>query len=374
MKLLLAAHRWLGWLLAPLLALASVTGAVLLWLQPWPVSDASADPRPRPQAGVLARAVDQGLAAALQRRPDLRMSYIDLPRTTADPVRLRLVPVSGNGPEAWADVDTTSGVLLDLRTDNELFAAWLFNLHHQLLLGDDGSWVLGGVALLALITLLIALPVWLRMRRWRAPRLARRWHRRVGIVLWLPLLVVTATGLALSWPDVVRQPLVALTGQPRFAPPKAKPPVAAEGQAPRAPISAGAALQAGAQQWPTALPTRLYAAKAGTWRLRLRTDEWHPNGLNSVYLNAWDGKVVQTVQWRELPLSTRYANVVYPLHIAAWGDGAGPAGAVLVRCCWTLVAIGLAWLVLSGVRWRRPARQPAASARPAGPGSAAPGG
>jgi uncharacterized iron-regulated membrane protein len=89
-------------------------------------------------------------------------------------------------------------------------------------------------------------------------------------------------------------------------------------------------------------------------RVRLRSDEWHPNGLDNVYLRAADAAVLRIATWRELPLAARYLNVVYPLHTGWLPGSPGAAAAIGTRLLWTLGALSLAWLALSGAvqRWR----------------------
>jgi uncharacterized iron-regulated membrane protein len=343
MRKLLALHRWIGWLLTPVLAISAVTGAVLQWMQPWPQAPAAAPP-----VAQIAAAIDVGLPAIAAQHPELRMAYIDLPRSAAETIEVHLLPRGPRGVESWASLDAASGALLGVRADGADAHSWIFNLHQQLLLGEAGTWVLGGVAALVIVSLAIALRLWLRMGRLRAPTARRRWHRRIGIAMLLPLAMMLATGFTLSWPEAVRWPLGALDGGKRLASPKL--PVAPP-EVPR--IGPGRALLLGAAALPDAVPTRLYAARAGSFRLRLRSDEWHPNGLNNVYIAEADGRIVQTTPWRDLPLSAIYANWVYPLHIGWLPSGDSRVAAAVMRVVWTGFALSLAWMVFSGLPRRR---------------------
>lgn len=341
MRTFFTLHRWFGWVLGPFLVVSAVTGLTLLWLQPLPVANQVAR-----APAQLARAIDRGLSDLARDHQALTLSYIDLPRA-GEPIRIRLVPRQSAGEEFWAELDPATGQVVGVLADGSNAHAWLFNLHHQWLLGDAGSWPVGAVGLLAIVSLLIALRLWLRVRKLRAPTPWRHWHRRVGIVMYAPLLVTLATGFVLSWPEAVRPTLALMAGESRF-----KAPVANAPKVPAQALSPGQALEVGAAQLPGAVPTRLYAAKAGSYRLRLRADEWHPNGLNSVYLSAHGGAVLRIVHWRELPLSTRYANVVYPLHIGWLPGSPTTSAAVALRLVLSASAVALVWLVLSGLRWR----------------------
>jgi len=354
MKAWFSMHRWLGWLLAPVLAVSAATGAFLVWQQPLPSL-----PQDAPPVAALASAIDRGLMELQASHPDLKPGYIDLPREAGQAVRVRMLAPDGRAGESWAELDPASGALLSLLADDVSLVAWISGLHYELLLDEGGTWVLGGVALLTLVTLVIAWRLWIRVRRFRAPTAWRRWHRRIGVVMLLPMLVTLITGFLLSWPQVIRAPLTWATGQPRLTPPPA-PRVDALTQ----PISAGQALLSGVAHFPGAVPTRLYAPAAGSFRLRLRTDEWHPNGLNNVYVGLHDGTVLKVVAWRDLPWSMRYSNVVYPLHIAWMPGQASPVAAVLARVLWTATALAMLALVVSGLPWRRWLHRSSAPARP----------
>jgi uncharacterized iron-regulated membrane protein len=332
-------HRWLGWILAPLLALSACSGLLLVWLQPVP----NVDQRP-PSAAQIAHAIDRGLFDLTKEHGDLKLSYADLPRG-GESIRVRLVSSHPNEQGGWANLDPETGELESLQVDADNLHSWTYNLHHQLLIGEIGSWPIGAAGLLGIVSILIALRMWLRVRNLRAPTVQRRWHRNVGIVMMVPLLSTLATGLFLSWPELIRRPIAAFPGQSRFVPPTAAPSVTS-----KLAISPGKALEIGASQLPTALPTRLYAAKAGVYRLRLRTDEWHPNGLNSVYVDA-QSNVLRVVLWRELPLSASYTNLVYPLHIGWLPMSSNMPTTIVLRVVWTLIAAALIWMVVSGIRW-----------------------
>jgi uncharacterized iron-regulated membrane protein len=332
-------HRWLGWILAPFLALSACSGLLLIWLQPVPKSDQSP-----PSPAQLAHAIDRGLVDLTKQHENLKLSYADLPRGS-ESIRVRMV--SSDQPEqgVWANLDPETGKLESLQLDADNLHSWLYNLHHQLLIDEIGSWPIGAAGLLGIVSILIALRMWLRVRSLRAPTVQRRWHRSIGIVMMVPMLSALVTGLFLSWPELIRRPIAALSGQARFIPPTAVPSVT-----PSQSISPGEALKIGASQLPSALPTRLYAAKAGIYRLRLRTDEWHPNGLNSVYVDA-QSNVLRVVLWQELPLSASYTNLVYPLHIGWLPVSTDMPITIVLRVVWTLIAAALIWMVVSGIRW-----------------------
>ena len=110
----------------------------------------------------------------------------------------------------------------------------------------------------------------------------------------------------------------------------------------------GQALTAAATALPQSRPIRIYPARDGVVRVRMRGDEWHPLGLDNVYVSTAGSTVQRIVRSTEQPLSVRYLNVVYPLHTAWLPGSPGVAAALVARGLWTLLALSLAALALSG--------------------------
>lgn len=337
-------HRRLGTLLAPLLAVSALSGAALLWLQPLPTH--ADEPAPIAQ---WALALDAGVNALHRSQPRARVDLVDLPRTAAEPLRVHLAVPARPGASGWVDLDAASGQPGPLQRDDRDPRAWLLHLHEHLLQADIGPWLLRAAAIAAIVTVAMGLRIWWRVRR-LAPRSAwRRWHRWVGAVACVPLLALLASGFVLRSPAwaqaALSSPGTTAAEAPRAVPPRALQAIEA---------TLGQALAAAAAALPDARPMRIYAAKDGVVRVRLRSDEWHPNGLDNVYLHAADATLVRAVRWRELPLAARYLNLVYPLHTGWLPREAGVAAGLAWRGLWTAVALSMVWLALSGSvqRWR----------------------
>jgi hypothetical protein len=171
----------------------------------------------------------------------------------------------------------------------------------------------------------------------------RRLHRLIGPVIVLPLTIQLVTGLVLRSPEWARAALSAWPGEPPASPTAAAP--AAKG--PQT-ATLGQALNAAAAALPQARPIRIYPAQDGVMRVRMRGDEWHPLGLDNVYVSAANASVQRIVRSSEQPLSVRYLNVVYPLHLGWLPGSPSLAAALMVRGLWTLLALALAGLALSG--------------------------
>lgn len=334
-------HGRLGWMLAPLLALQALGGAVLLWMQPLPAPQESP-----PAVQAWSQAVDQGLAELAQRYPAAKIEYVNLPGQADAPVSVRLL-ASPSNESGWADISVASGAAGALQPDNSQAKTLLYGLHEHLLMADAGPWVLRAVALIALVLVAMGLRVWLRVRRLPPRTPWRLVHRLIGPVFVLPIAVMLFTGFVLRSPDWARAALSAWPAR-AVAAPAAAPAAAAPAATGTKAATLGQVLAAAAAALPEARPIRLYPPRNGEVRVRMRGDEWHPIGLNNVFVSTADASVRRIVRASEQPLTVSYLNVVYPLHIGALPGGAGLASALVVRVLWTLLALALAGLALTG--------------------------
>lgn len=328
-------HRRVGWVLAPLLALSASSGAVLLWLQPLPV-----DPAGTPPVHAWAQALDLGVAELARQHPGAQVESVTLPREADAPIRVHLRSAAGDS--GWADIDASRGTVHALRPQGGDARTRLFELHEHLLLGNVGPWVLRAVALGALVLVAMGLRIWWRVRLLPARSPWRRWHRRIGPVAILPLAMMLATGFVLRSPELARGTLTALSGE------AVTPALAAASTGDPVQATPGQALAAAAAAVPEARPTRIYAPQGGVLRVRLRSSEWNPFGLTYVHLSAADASVLRVVRAGEQPLSVRYLDVVYPLHTGWLPGHANRTVALAMRTLWTLFALSLVALAVSG--------------------------
>lgn len=362
MKIAYKWHGRLGWMLAPLLAIQALGGAILLWMQPLPGPQESPAP-----IEAWAQAIDQGLAELAQRYPTAKFEYVNLPGKVGAPVSVRLLASESN-ESGWVDVNPVDGTAGVLKPDSSQVRTVLYGLHERLLLGDAGIWVLRTVAVIALVLVFMGLRVWLRLHHQPASTPWRRLHRLIGPVAILPVAIMLFTGFVLRSPEWTSAALSAWS-----SPAPAKPSVAAPAPSVAAPppsgpqtATLGQALATAATALPEARPIRLYPPRNGQMRVRMRGDEWHPIGLNNVFVSTADASVLRVVRAAEQPLSVRYLNVVYPLHIGVMPDGAGLPGALVARVLWTLLALSLTGLAVTGTvqHFRNKAKAPTTARRP----------
>ncbi|OAI11462.1 hypothetical protein A1507_20490 [Methylomonas koyamae] len=174
-KFWLQIYLWLGLIAGFVLLIAGLTGCVVTF---WQELDALLNPTlhhvAAPVAGQTAyRPLDELVAAADRAMPaDAKRGYIYYPRHAGQAFWFFYELPAGGEDEhkhVWnAFVDPYTARVTGIRLwehADDLFAGsflgFVFKLHYSLLLDwDDGSWIVGGVALLSGISLLTGLVLW----------------------------------------------------------------------------------------------------------------------------------------------------------------------------------------------------------------------
>lgn len=233
--LLVRLHRWFGLSAAAFLFMAGLTGALISW-------DHELDALISPQ---LYRAQTPGqplsslaLAEGLERaEPRLMVTWLPLAIETGDAlllgVRPRVDPATGRPFELGYDqvaLDPVTGAVQGRRQWGAFSLApqnlmpFIYKLHYSLHLPqvggvDLGIWLMGLLAMAWVLDCLIALWIsfpaprqWRRSLafRWQAggPRLVFDLHRSGGVWLWLLVLMVAITSVAMNLREPVMKPLV----------------------------------------------------------------------------------------------------------------------------------------------------------------------
>lgn len=259
-------------------------------------------------------------------------------------------------------VDGRSGRVLDDRSTDELlphgsgFWPWLLRFHEALLGGDRGQYVVGTSGLLLLLSLTIG--IWngipaggrihaaFRVSRWRTT-LQRflGWHRMVGLIFGLPLLVSVLCGIYLAFAPSIRPVLAHRAGYvPMYQ-------AAAQASAPRRSIGAEQAWQAALRQYPKSQLVRAVvpSAKSPVYFFRLlKPGEWRRwAGTSWVAVDPQSGKIIASYDAVNGPLANRITDNLYTVHT-------GEAGGLIARLI--VFAGGLllpAFFVTGLVTWRR---------------------
>lgn len=331
-------HRWLGLVAAAFWLLQAVTGTLIVFH--WEMRDAAISDihRPTDLAGIerrLAVLAPEGTSAAIGSMwttaglPD----RYDIYYTDADGAD-QSARILGDGT-VLGGTDTLVGGLLDT----------MVGLHHDLLSGPTGDWIVAISGSLLVSNLIAGLIVaWPRRGTWsialkpigKGPVAARlySWHRAAGLWLVLPMLLVAITGTLLKFPDGVTKLLGAQT--------PSLPAVATAGP----PVGFAAAVAAALKTMPgSALVSVSFpTAEDATYQVRLRTPQEmrHAYGASRVLIDANDGTVRGSFPIVAASTGTQAFNAIVPIHT---GQAAGLIGRLLILtiglCLIAMIATGL---------------------------------
>ncbi len=339
-KALRTIHAWVGAMLSLLLLLLSVTGTLLLWKQEYlllvePAARTLFRPEPERLAVIAAAAEAQfdndEVLAIMFATPEFGLTKV-----------LML-----DAHYAYLDAE---GAIVDQWVQNERPEEWLFDLHHRLLLGDQGLEVVGYAAMVLIALVILGLLAYWPFRRgWRHgvwPRNATRAalqaaHRNLGLLL-IPLLLLTlVTGLVLAFPLQVER---------KFLEPIKR----AEGYGEDFVEQLDDIYGPGTGDWLMAMQraqavfpdAEIVSARVpngySSYRIigMRQPAEWNPTGLSMVYIDAYEGYMDIRIDATTLPALERAYNAAYPLHT-------GKTGSLLYK--WLMTVSGLLVAFLAGL-------------------------
>ncbi|HEY6870504.1 MAG TPA: PepSY-associated TM helix domain-containing protein [Novosphingobium sp.] len=339
-------HLWLGWVLGGVWALQGLTGAILVFHRDLDRAGLHATSGP-------ARSLDDLVATAARAqggRPIAIGLYYPEPSVLGVTFDR---PAQG---KRTVLVDAATGRPLGLRERSpasptgENIWRWVYNVHHSLLLGQRGEWLLGASGLLLLT--MAGSGVWLgwpRAGQWRAAFAARRWrtrlqkafgwHRAVGLCAATALALSAVSGAIMDFGKPLR--LWAERHAGYVSPYKPEP-----GPVPLRPIGADRALALATRALPAASLTSisLPTPASPVYLVRLRhSEEWRTwSGTSLVVVEAETGKILSTYDAAHGPLANRIIDSAFPLHS---GELAGLPGRILVM----LGGLALPVLYLTGL-------------------------
>ena len=354
-------HRRLSLAVAVFWLIQAATGVLSTFH--WELDDLAAPSLDRPTDIV---AIGQRLEALEAADPRTRVSSI---WATAGLPNRYDVTLSGDGSGAsTAVLIAGDGAVLRVRSSD----MWLANggifetivgLHHNLLAGDLGGWIVGLSGILLLTNLLIGLKMaWPARGTWRrALRPARKgapaarayaWHRAVGLWAAIPAVVLVLCGTLLVFEHGVGEAIGAEAVAPNLS---------ADAAAPPRPTSPGEALAIALARYPESSFAGMQLPDGDDAWYRIRTRQLgeirRVYGTTVIYVSARTGRVLGDFSAFEAPPARRFIELLYPVHT---GEAGGLAGRLAV----TAIGVWLLTMIVLGLRlWlarRQGARRAAA--------------
>lgn len=350
-----AAHIWLGLTLGLVWSLQGLTGAMLVFHREL---DRLTLATPRPAVPLP---LDRLIAATQQQLPAQAeaIGVID-----ADPSILSVSYEDSAGGRRSLLIDSATGTVLRERNWRPTsltggnFTRWIYNLHHQLLLGESGGFLLGASGLLLFLSagwgLYLAWPRrdhWGRVfafRNWRS-RLQRLfgWHRATGLCATIALFLLALSGASMDFGKQLRTFGENHLGYKR--PFTVKP-----AQPPEHRIGADSALAIARARLPGAMfvALTLPSPKMPAYQVRFRQPgEWRRwSGTTMVTIDPRQGDVLDIYDATKAPLANRLLESAFAVHS---GEVAGFTGRAIVM----LAGLSLPALYATGIwAWLRKRR------------------
>jgi uncharacterized iron-regulated membrane protein len=354
-RILFQVHMWVGLVLGVLFVAVSLSGAILVYddkLTAW------IDPSPQAVTGGLRLPLVflANAARGAVQAPDDAPVQLLLPAEPGEAAMVRLegksraVPASLEKPvNLLVYVDPPSGQVLDVRADGRLpVFQWLHQFHGSLKLGRDVGrpivgWVGVGMVLLGLSGLVLW---WPKRGQWKYAFLVRRtatglrFHRELhaaaGIWMFVAFMAVSFSGVAISFPQVMRAVVGAGTPAPM---PKVEPVAGAK------PIVPDAALLIAQKQMPDAqvrsvtIPAGPTEAYAVAFASRFGTTA-------TVYINPYTSGVIAVRDLANNGGGDSFMALQRPMH-----DGQGNLGAVWEFLVFLAGLVPLLFVITGTIMW-----------------------
>ena len=261
-------HKWLGISLAILIIPISLTGAALVW-HDW--IDRQLYPERYPVAGSADLPPSAYAAGALKlAQPGEQISMLNFPQESgAVQVTLTRQPAGGGRPSraiVWLDPKSAQPIERGGPRDGAL--GLLHVIHGTFMLGPIGRQIVGWIGVAMLLSSLTGIWLWWPLKgsfarglRWRRrPDFNSNLHHTGGFWIALPLAVLSATGVWISFPAVFNPPNGAQSGPSQ--------PLAAPAQSPDEAVAAARLLVPGeiaSIAWPT--------DKKAAWTISVRSED-----------------------------------------------------------------------------------------------------
>lgn len=351
-KVVRGLHRWLGVGLALLLIVISLSGVGLIWQTPinrilYPEGVMAFDGAPDSAARV-AMAAEQALGMENVERVMFGDRDFGVSEVVLVDGRTAFIAADGQLVKVWAP--------------NGRWDDWLVDLHHRLLAGTTGLYVVGFGGIAALITILAGcIAFWPTRASWRKgvlprstnPQTLRRSHRNVGVWASLPLAVLILTGIALTFPQTANRAIAwTYEKDPYYGEDFGEGVDMLEG---RDQAAWHNAFRRAVDVFPGAVITgAIWPTDQSEIVIELRNPgDWIDSGTGEVQITAIDGYMDLRIDGRRLPAGERIWNSAAPLHTGAIrGSAYKILETIFGLCLIYLAVIGLISFFRTGIRGR----------------------
>src|SRR6266508_2113577 len=363
-------HLWLGLILGPVVGVVALTGAIVVFRYELNRMTTPGTAYVQPQATRLS--IDELTARIQHAHPEDRLIQAGWGEAGPDNAwNYRSTPPEGHRIHTF--VNQYTGEITGRDDYHDKWMQWFFDLHAYLLAGDRGEFLNGFVGLTAVLMSVTGLIVWwpgtahwvfgfkyLWGARWK--RQNYDLHKIIGFYSSLALAVVAFTGAYFAFPSLYKQATERVTGtKVTVGPPKASTAWSDRHVALEQFLRAAEDAQPGATAISLSFPQN--AGDPVTVRTKEARD-WHRVGLNYVYLEPADARVVRSDRFSDATVGTKAILFVYPLHFGRFGGRWGsPSVYYGVMALYVVIGVAPFVLMVTGLlmywnrsfskKWRR---------------------
>jgi uncharacterized iron-regulated membrane protein len=348
-QIALILHRYVGAMVGILLAIVSLTGSSLVF---WKEINVFLNPQ-------MFQVIPQGDRVSVQfaidtirsAYPPWQLNFLELPRALDSVYTARMLLNSGDF--AYVYLNPYTGEVLGSQQWGRTVMSFIYNFHVSLLGGKAGETVVGicGLLLLLLtVTGIILWPGWKKLVvgfaiRWRAaPQLLNYdLHKVGGVLSCVFLIAIASTGTAMIFHTQFKGAIYSLVGTPKLLE------LTSTIVANAPPVTADIILQ----KADLALPGKtIYitfpSKRQGTFVVRKKLiGDIHPNGSSNVYLDRYSGQVLRVENGFTAPVASQIINLLFPVHIGAFGG-------LATRILYVFIGLTPTLLSITGLLlWRR---------------------
>ena len=362
-------HLWLGLIVGPVVGIVALTGAVVVFRYELNrlTTPGTAYVTPRGARQTLDELYDRVQAA----RPGNRINQAGWGEAGPD-TAWNFRATSPEGHRIHTHIDQYTGEITGRDDYQNKFMQWMFDLHAYLLAGDRGEFLNGFVGLSAVIFSLTGLIVWWPgvahcrfgfRYLWGASWKRQNYdlHKVVGFYASLAIAIVSLSGAYFAFPSLFQRFTAKVTGTPvTVGAPRAQ----SRWSERRIPLEEFVRVAERVQPGATAVQFAI-PQKAGD-PVTVRTKEprdWHRIGLNYVYLEPADGRVIRSDRFADATLGTKAILFMYPLHFGRFGGRWNRTTLYGVMVLYVVLGLTPFVLMVSGVlmywnrslskKWRR---------------------
>ncbi len=346
-KVLLKLHLYISLWLGIFLALAGLTGSLLVYnhaLDKWLNSDTlqvEAGQQHLPLTGLIAAA---NLDSPIKSPP----AYVTLPEEPDDVLIVRYaIQEQGQKHKGMNHhfqevmVNPYTGQVLGDRDRNDSLMSIIVRLHANLLVGDNGKLIMGITALLTLVLTMSGIYLWWpKLSKLKQAFVIKRnssftrfnfdLHKTVGIYTAIVMLSVSLSGVYFNLPNIFKpvvnyfSPLDGMSGMSAMMGGVKSETDSGTTLSPETVIDLVKIAYPGIQVQRIFLP----ANPEDSYRVSGRqVDEIRSNGSTTVWLNQYSGKFLKVRDPRQFNAGTAFTNLQLPLHN---GEILGTPGRIMV--------------------------------------------